>query len=286
MCELLCVSSLLPTTVSITLERLARHGALGGANVDGWGVAAYDDRDIRLYKEPEPAGQSAWLAFILGRDLECSLMMSHIRRASQGPLTHANTQPFARELAGRMHVFAHNGDLRGLARLTRHGPQRFTPVGQTDSELAFCILLQRLESLWTDGEVPTLKARLKVVEAFAADIRLLGTANFLYADGDVIFAHGHRRPPYAAGHGQPGLWRLEEAHAVDPVVLSAHGVKIGPHKKGQEITLIASVPLTQGPWIAFDPGEIVVLKQGRLARRLEAAYPTDAVSGPVVLELK
>ena len=270
MCELLCVSSLLPTTVSITLERLAQHGALGQANVDGWGLAAYDGLDVRLYKEPEPAGQSAWLGFILGRELEASLTMSHIRRASQGALTHANTQPYARELDGRMHVFAHNGDLHGLERLAGPGPRRFTPIGQTDSELAFCILLQRLAPLWTHAKAPTVKDRLQVVEAFAADIRLLGTANFLYADGDLMFAHGHRRPPYVDGRGQPGLWRLEQHCALDPAALAAHGVTIG-HREGQEISLIASVPLTEDAWIPFETGEIVVLRQGRLARDLRMA---------------
>jgi glutamine amidotransferase len=274
MCELLCLSSLMPTTVSITLEHLARHGALGQSNVDGWGLATYDERDIRLYKEPEPAGQSAWLAFILGRDLSCALMMSHIRRASQGALTHANTQPFARELGGRTHTFAHNGDLRGLAGLVGPAPQRFNPVGETDSELAFCILLERMAPLWARS--PTLKHRLAVVEAFAADIRACGQANFLYSDGELMFAHGHRRPPYDGDRGQPGLWRMDQVCAVDPENLARSGVRIGRHRQGQEITLIASVPLTEDAWIPFDEGEVVALRQGRLARHAE----TVAIAGP------
>ncbi len=269
MCELLCLSSLMPTTVSITLEHLARHGALGQSNVDGWGLASYEDRDIRLYKEPEPAGQSAWLGFILGRDLQCALMMSHIRRASQGALTHANTQPFARELDGRMHTFAHNGDLRGLAGLAGAGPQRFNPVGETDSELAFCILLERMATLWAAAKAPLLKHRLSVVKTFAADIRACGQANFLYSDGELVFAHGHRRPPYDGDRGQPGLWRMDQVSAVDPEKLAKSGVTIGNHQRGQEITLIASVPLTEDAWIPFDEGEVVVLKQGRLARHVE-----------------
>jgi hypothetical protein len=35
MCELFCLSSAQPTPVSFSLERLARHGALGQASVDG-----------------------------------------------------------------------------------------------------------------------------------------------------------------------------------------------------------------------------------------------------------
>ena len=85
-------------------------------------------------------------------------MMSHIRRASQGALTHANTQPFARELDGRMHTFAHNGDLRGLAGLVGAGPQRFNPVGETNSELAFCILLERMTTLSGGRQVALAEA--------------------------------------------------------------------------------------------------------------------------------
>ena len=42
------------------------------------------------------------------------LAISHIRHAARGSLSLANTQPFTRELAGRSHVFAHNGDLPGV----------------------------------------------------------------------------------------------------------------------------------------------------------------------------
>ena len=63
-----------------------------------------------------------------------------------------NCQPFARELGGRMHVFAHNGDLDA----GRLGAPRgsFRPVGDTDSERAFCVLLERLTAIWLRGGTP------------------------------------------------------------------------------------------------------------------------------------
>ena len=91
----------------------------------------------------------------------------------------ANTQPFMRELRGCSHVFAHNGDLAGIqvSEVLMLGTHR--PVGQTDSEHAFCALLERLRPLWKMSSPPTVEARLSLLAAFAADLRELGPANFL-----------------------------------------------------------------------------------------------------------
>ena len=97
MCELFCLSSRLPTSVTFSLRKFADRGGLGSHNVDGWGVAFHDGREARLYKEPEPAGDSPWLAFIQERRLPTRLLISHIRHATRGALSLANTQPFARE---------------------------------------------------------------------------------------------------------------------------------------------------------------------------------------------
>ena len=54
-----------------------------------------------------------------------------------------------------------------------------------------------------------LLRRLRVVAAFASDIRRLGLANFIYTDGDTIFLHGHKRK--SPGDGvirPPGLYFL------------------------------------------------------------------------------
>ena len=270
MCELFCLSSRLPTTASFSLERLSRHGALGQRAVDGWGLASYEGPDIRLYKEPEPAGESQWLDFIRDRPLQSSLVMSHIRRATRGRLTHANTQPFVRELGGRMHAFAHNGRLVGLDRIYRAAPHRFAPVGQTDSEIAFCILLDRLAPHWSAGSKPSAHKRLVIVKRFAAQMRECGIANFLYADGEFLFAHGHRRRQPNGQYAPPGLWRLERQCDVDPDLLGATGIQLGAGQIDQQVILIASVPLTDEPWAPVGAGQIVVVNAGRIMIDSEA----------------
>ena len=205
MCELFCLSSRKPTRASFSLRKFAAHGAARTGNVDGWGVAFHEGHEVRLYKEPEPASDSPWLAFIEKHTLPARLLVSHIRRATQGGNSLANTQPFVRELGGRTHLFAHNGDLKEVVTRAADPAHRFHPVGQTDSESAFCLLLQRLAPLWHRG-APPLTLRLEAITAFAAEMRPLGTFNFLYSDGDYVFGHGHRRLQPDGTVKAPGLW--------------------------------------------------------------------------------
>ena len=64
MCELFGMSSKLPATVNLSMEEFARHGGLTGPHADGWGIAFHDGADIRLLREPEPAADSPWVAFL------------------------------------------------------------------------------------------------------------------------------------------------------------------------------------------------------------------------------
>ena len=137
MCELFCLSSRLPTRATFSLDSFASHGAPPGGMIDGWGIAFYDGLDVRLHKEPEPAGDSVWFAFIKQQRVASRLIVSHIRRATMGGISLANTQPFTRESGGRMHVFAHNGNLKGIEDRYAAAKHRFRPVGETIRRLPF-----------------------------------------------------------------------------------------------------------------------------------------------------
>jgi predicted glutamine amidotransferase len=262
MCELFGLSSHLPTRATFSLKTFAARGGLGGHSIDGWGLAAYDGHDVRLYKEPEPAGNSAWLEFIQSRRLPAHLLISHIRHATRGSLTLANTQPFVRELGGRTHVFAHNGRLDGIDEAFLNLTGRFSPLGDTDSEIAFCLLLEAMAVVWRDSNPPPPDARLAVVAEFAAKMRSLGPANFLYSDGELIFAHGDRRIQSSGLIAPPGLWCLRRDCSVDPEALMPAGVTIESSQAAQQLTLFASVPLSGEPWRPLAEGEIVVVADG------------------------
>jgi len=157
MCELFCLSSLLPAVATISLRRFAEHRGPGGRSIDGWGLALFDGGDLRLYREPCPARDDPWLEFIQTRRIPSRLLISHIRHATQGAVTLANTQPFVREIAGRMHCFAHNGHLPCIENLHSPAPAHYRPVGDTDSEYAACLLFESMAALWRGRQVPILQ---------------------------------------------------------------------------------------------------------------------------------
>jgi predicted glutamine amidotransferase len=99
-----------------------------------------------------------------------------------------------------MHVFAHNGDLDRARLHASLAPGCERPVGESDSEYAFCALLARMRAAWTGAGPPPIEERLGLLTAFAAELRALGPANFLYADGDAVFAHGHERTQPGGAH--------------------------------------------------------------------------------------
>lgn len=265
MCELFCLSARNPMRASFSLRKFAGHGAATTGNVDGWGVAFHEGHEVRLYKEPEPASHSPWLDFIERHTLPTRQLVSHIRHATQGGNSLANTQPFVRELGGRTHLFAHNGDLKEVVSRAADPAHRFHPVGQTDSESAFCLLLERLAPLW-HRSVPPLSLRLEAITEFAAGMRPLGTFNFLYSDGEFVFGHGHRRRQPDGSMG-PGLW-FRHRHRAEHTAHAAHeteaGVALHPADGAQDLSLLASVPVTAGPWRPLGEGEIVVLAAGEL----------------------
>ena len=267
MCELLAISSRLPTTVGLSLEQLARRGGAEGPHRDGWGVAYYAGGDALLLREAGAASESHLVRHIEQYGPPSELVVSHIRLATRGERSLQNTQPFLRELGGRTHVFAHNGELDGMMPQPGDARARFQPVGDTDSELAFCRLLGRVAVLWETSHdlLPAVEARLDLVAGFAAELRACGIANFLYADSDALFVHAHRRIPPGTVEPQPGLYVLERCCREAVPDLSGSGVTLTTVR--QALTLVASVPLTGEPWHPLAEGEVLAIRSGRTVGR-------------------
>jgi glutamine amidotransferase len=264
MCELFAMSARYPATVQLSLEEFSRHGGLAGPHKDGWGLGWYDEGDVQLIKEAHPAADSRCVRFIQGHPFASRFVLSHIRKATRGVVALRNCQPFMRELGGHLHLFAHNGDLPGIARRPAKAVRRFRPVGDTDSERAFCALLELLAPLWRSARVPPMTARLDVVQAFARRLRTLGPSNFIYCDGDALFAHADRRRQADGTIRAPGLWRLAR-HCPRGGELVTKGLRVHDTHHEQRVVLVASVPLTDEAWLPLGEGEVIVARAGKLA---------------------
>ncbi len=143
MCELFAMSASTPVRVRYDLERFAAEGGERRQNRDGWGVVFSDGRDGHYFRQPLAASDSPLDRFVRRHAGPHLLALAHVRRASHGGRVLANTHSFRRVRHGRVQHFAHNGTLGGIEKLpeaTRLAGER---VGDTDSELAFVLLLER-----------------------------------------------------------------------------------------------------------------------------------------------
>jgi len=261
MCELFGISSRNPTTVKISLAEFARRGGGTGPHIDGWGIAFFRDDDALLIREPEPSADSALLQFIHDQHVPSALVISHIRKATQGVVSLRNTQPFTRELGGRPHLFAHNGDLVDVRQRVDLSSGFFRTIGDTDSEHAFCYLLSLMQPLWHAPRPPSLEQRQEIFVRFAERMAEFGAANFLYSDGDYLFVHSHQRRQDNGEICSPGLYLLQRRCHEHEML---NGVEI---ESDQETILLASRPLSAENWQPLPAHTVLVIQQGRVLVR-------------------
>ena len=267
MCELFAMSSREAANASFSLEEFSRHGGLTDSHKDGWGIVYYRDNDAQIIREPKPAFNSAQLQFVKNRNIESTKVISHIRKATLGEVALKNTQPFSRELYGEMHTFVHNGMCPDIMDEVSLENSPYRPLGDTDSEYAFCVFMKCMADLYTKEKgKPNLDKKLTLVAEFANHIRPMGPANFIYSDSEYIFCHGDRRK-HADRMRPPGLKFVCRSCKTNPKSIQSAGLSIVTQAKSQDIVLVASVALTDEDWQSFEHGEILVVKEGKIVRR-------------------
>lgn len=204
MCQLLGMNCNVPTDLCFSFTGFQARGGATDVHRDGWGIAFFEGRGARVFLDPQPSCESPVAELVRRYPIRSLNAIAHIRKATQGATRIENTHPFMRELWGRYWIFAHNGNLIDYA------PEfdgSFLPVGQTDSERAFCHLLQTLQHSFPDGPPDDRIALCAVIEQFAAQTRTYGPFNFLLSNGDCLFAHRSthlhyliRQAPFAVAH--------------------------------------------------------------------------------------
>lgn len=241
MCELFAMSANRPTDVNHSLALLKPRGGELGPHSDGWGVAFYEGRAARVFKEPAPAAQSHCLAFITDYDFQSTMVIAHIRKANPERIGRAtaNTHPFEREWNGRSWVFTHNGKLPGLRESPEFSVDRFRPLGETDSEHAFCVLLDAIAAAHADrGADPGAEAIVATIRPLVERMARLGEFNFMLGNGTCLIVHAHTR-----------LHTLRRR-------CRAQGCRTN-------VTLLATAPLTDEGWTSLAAGSLHVFANGR-----------------------
>ena len=174
-------------------------------------------------------------------------------------------QPFSRELWGRVHVLDHNGDLgAGLCHNTA-AAARYRPIGETDSEAAFCLLLERLAAGADPKPADAVDVIFELFAAFALQMRKKGPANIIYASNGQLLVHADRRTKAPGVIEPPGLWLLER-HCSNGASTAVTGEAVQLAGKDVDVALIASVPLTKESWQPLEQGSVLQLEHGCVIR--------------------
>ena len=271
MCQLLGMNCNTPTDVTFSFRGFAQRGGQTDHHADGWGIAFFEgsteqveekaaegDRGLRHFVDHQPACTSPVAALIASYPIKSRNVISHIRKATQGKVALENCHPFVRELWGRYWVFAHNGDLQNFApRL--HG--NFRPVGSTDSERAFCWIMQELAK--SHAGVPSIAELTITLQELAAEIAPHGTFNFLLSNGQALWAHASTKPD------SQGLYSIARSHPFAHAKLGDADLSINfaEHTTPSDrVAVVVSRPLTTNEaWHAFAPGELRVFVDGVVA---------------------
>lgn len=247
MCELLGIAFNEPVTASIAFRGFRYRGR---ENRDGWGLAWFTNNEVQIRKEPAPASQSEQAKRLVeAKDIRSPIFIAHVRLKSRGECSYENTHPFQRTLRGAPVVFAHNGTLNGLQR-----PRRLRPQGSTDSETAFCLLLE-----WMEDEDLSFSDFVRI-EEWLQWFNKNGKMNLLFSDGQALFA-------YRDSSGYNSLYLTYREAPFSKIKLKDEDLEVdlaGEKKPSEKGFIIATNELTNEHWYELQEGRLLVVKGGEI----------------------
>ncbi len=245
-----------PTDVTFSFRGFSQRAGVTSDHCDGFGIAFFEDKACRLFVDNQSAVESPIAELIRNYPIKSRNVIAHIRKATQGKINLENSHPFSRELWGRQWIFAHNGDLHDF-NPTLSG--RFTPVGNTDSERAFCYLLDQLVLKFGYHE-PKLDQIFDLLAEISPKIAEHGTFNFCLSNGQALFTYAITKL-----HWLVREYPFKPAQLIDLDVEVDFSQVTTPEDR---VAVITTEPLTQNEvWTSFVPGEMILFREGRPVRK-------------------
>ncbi|WP_347453611.1 class II glutamine amidotransferase [Acinetobacter thermotolerans] len=255
MCQLLGMNCATPTDITFSFRGFSQRAGITSDHSDGFGIAFFEDKACRLFVDNQSAVESPIAELIRNYPIKSRNVIAHIRKATQGKINLENSHPFSRELWGRQWIFAHNGDLHGFF------PElsgRFTPVGNTDSERAFCYLLDQLVKRFGYDE-PKLDQVFDLLVEISPGIAEHGTFNFCLSNGQALFTYATTKL-----HWLVREYPFKPAQLIDIDVEVDFSQVTTPEDR---VAVITTEPLTQNEvWTPFQPGEMILFRDGNNIR--------------------
>lgn len=255
MCELLGMSANVPTDICFSFTGLIQRGGKTGPHSDGWGITFYEGKGCRNFKDPKPSCHSKIAELVQSYPIKSCAVISHIRQANRGEVNLENTHPFTRELWGKNWTFAHNGQLSDYQGLDTG---RHRPIGETDSELAFCWILNQLEVRYPEPpHARQIQDVFQYIAQCSDELKKLGIFNMLLSDGEYVMMYCTNNLHWITRRAPFG-----KASLIDEEVTIDFQEETTPN---DVVSVIATQPLTDNErWHKMKPSEYGVFQFGEL----------------------
>lgn len=270
MCELLAMSANVPTDICFSFSGLMQRGGNTGPHKDGWGITFYEGKGCRSFKDAKPSAESKIAELVQNYPIKSEAVISHIRQANSGEVCLENTHPFTRQLWGKNWTYAHNGQLckkdsEGNVIANEEYKEKLPvklhiPVGCTDSEHAFCWILDQLHYEFSDtgkDNQPNAQKLFQFIASLCDQINELGVFNLILSDGEYVFAYCSNNLHYITRRAP-----FQEASLIDAEMVVDFKKETTPN---DVVTVIATQPLTDNEeWYQFSSKEWKVFRKGNL----------------------
>lgn len=251
MCQLLGMNCNTPTDIVFSFTGFAMRGGTTDEHKDGWGIAFFEGNGVRHFVDHQAAIASPIAELIKRYPIKSKNVIAHIRKATQGVVSLENCHPFVRECWGKYWVFAHNGDLKNF---TPALGGAYHPVGATDSELAFCYVMQEMRRHFGE-KLPAIAEMAVFLRKLCAQIASHGTFNMMLSNGEAMFVHCSTKLHYIVRQ-----YPFTTATLSDEDVAIDFSEVTTPRDK---VAIIVTEPLTTNEgWTPLLPGELKVFVDG------------------------
>ena len=258
MCELLGMNCATPTDITFSFKGFSQRAGVTSDHADGFGVAFFEEKACRLFIDCQSAVVSPLADFVRNYPIKSRNVIAHIRKATQGKIELENNHPFMRELWGRHWIFAHNGDLKEY---WPHLTGQFMPVGTTDSERAYCYILQELRRRFGQDE-PSSAQIFDFLAEVSPTIAEYGTFNFILSNGQALFSYATTNLHWIVRE-----WPFQHAHLKDMDVKIDFSTVTKPEDR---VAVVATAPLTDNEvWQQFKAGELIWFQDGKVHQQAQ-----------------
>lgn len=279
MCQLLGMNCNVPTDIGFSFAGFRKRGGLTDHHEDGFGIAFFEKSPcphnkngvgLRLFHDDKPSYSSPIADLINHYPIKAMNVIAHIRKATQGSNCLVNTHPFVREVWGEQWVFAHNGQLsvnfcQNFQQKMQNSAHFYQAVGSTDSEMAFCYLLNELKS--TFNERPDDTTLFAFLKDKCRELSDYGLFNCLLSNGDWQLAFAGSLLFYLTRQAPFG-----EAMLADDELSIDFSQVTSNHDR---VTILVTIPLTSNEaWQQLAVNECLVFRDGAVVYQDTPNNPT------------